>query len=98
MVKRRTSNNYTYNMGSHVLQFGALVIDSEPVADYFGELNTGMSPLLTNFTCILFFGSVLYLPSVRMAMLCYFFGCQPLRSTYMARASQLAFICLPCLV
>ena len=41
MVARRTSNNYTYNMGSHVLQFGALAIDEEPVADYLGELNTG---------------------------------------------------------
>ncbi|KAK9907315.1 hypothetical protein WJX75_001305 [Coccomyxa subellipsoidea] len=41
LVKRRTSNNYTYNMGSHVLQFGSLSIDEEPVADYLGELNTG---------------------------------------------------------
>lgn len=41
VVKRRTSNNYTYNMGSHVMQFGSLAIDEEPVADYLGELNTG---------------------------------------------------------
>ena len=41
IVARRTSNNYTYNMGSHVLQFGALAIDTEPVADYLGELNDG---------------------------------------------------------
>ncbi|CAL8462896.1 g2430 [Coccomyxa elongata] len=41
VVKRRTSNNFTYNMGSHVLQFGSLSIDEEPVADYLGELNTG---------------------------------------------------------
>eukprot|EP00884_Botryococcus_braunii_P000248 jgi/Botrbrau1/10223/Bobra.0362s0013.1 len=43
LVKQRTSNNFTYNMGSHVLQFGALVIDEEPVADYLGQLNTGAS-------------------------------------------------------
>ena len=42
LVKRRTSNNFTYNMGSHVLQFGSLSIDEEPVADYLGDLNTGM--------------------------------------------------------
>jgi legumain len=43
LVKRRTSNNFTYNMGSHVMQFGSLSIDEEPVADYMGELNTGVS-------------------------------------------------------
>lgn len=42
LVKRRTSNNFTYNMGSHVMQFGSLAIDEEPVADYLGELNTGV--------------------------------------------------------
>lgn len=42
VVKKRTSNNYTYNMGSHVMQFGSLAIDEEPAADYLGELNTGM--------------------------------------------------------
>ena len=41
LVRKRTSNNYTYNMGSHVLQFGSLSIDEEPAADYLGELNTG---------------------------------------------------------
>ena len=40
-MRKRTSNNYTYNMGSHVMQFGALSIDEEPAADYLGELNTG---------------------------------------------------------
>lgn len=45
LVKQRASNNFTYNMGSHVLQFGALVIDEEPVADYLGQLNTGTSCL-----------------------------------------------------
>ena len=28
--------------GSHVLQFGDMVIDEEPAADYLGKLNTGM--------------------------------------------------------
>ena len=42
VVKKRTSNNYTYNMGSHVMQFGSLAIDEEPAADYLGNLNTGM--------------------------------------------------------
>ena len=40
-MRKRTSNNYTYNMGSHVLQFGSLSIDEEPAADYLGDLNTG---------------------------------------------------------
>jgi legumain len=40
-VKLRVSNNGTYNQGSHVLQFGDLVIDEEPAADYLGKLNTG---------------------------------------------------------
>ena len=43
-MRKRTSNNYTYNMGSHVLQFGSLSIDEEPAADYLGELNTGEPP------------------------------------------------------
>ena len=30
--------------GSHVLQFGDMVIDEEPAADYLGKLNTGMPP------------------------------------------------------
>lgn len=51
LVKRRTSNNFTYNMGSHVLQFGSLSIDEEPVADYLGELNTG--ELTTCLLCLL---------------------------------------------
>ena len=41
LVKQRTSNNGTYNQGSHVMQFGDLVIDEEPAADYLGSLNTG---------------------------------------------------------
>ena len=41
-VKLRTSNNGTYQQGSHVLQFGARAIDEEPCADFLGNLNTGM--------------------------------------------------------
>ena len=44
LVRRRTSNNFTYNQGSHVMQFGDLIIDEEPVADYLGDLNTGTLP------------------------------------------------------
>ena len=47
LVKRRTSNNGTYNQGSHVLQFGTLTIDEEPAADYLGSLNTGAQPECT---------------------------------------------------
>lgn len=46
LVKQRTSNNYTYNQGSHVMQFGYMKIDEEPAADYLGNLNTGRAPLL----------------------------------------------------
>lgn len=38
LVKLRTSNNNTYQQGSHVLQFGDLDIDEEPVADYFSNV------------------------------------------------------------
>ena len=41
LVKLRTSNNGTYNQGSHAKQYGTLSIDEEPVADYLGALNTG---------------------------------------------------------
>jgi legumain len=41
LVKLRTSNNNTYNQGSHVMQYGNLTIDEEPAADYLGFLNTG---------------------------------------------------------
>ena len=44
LVRKRTSNNFTYNQGSHVMQFGDLIIDEEPVADYLGDLNTGTLP------------------------------------------------------
>lgn len=40
-VRQRTSQNWTYEQGSHVLMFGQLEIDEEPVANYLGMLNTG---------------------------------------------------------
>jgi legumain len=42
LVRNRTSNNGTYEQGSHVLQFGSLAIDDEPVGDYQGEADTDM--------------------------------------------------------
>ncbi len=41
LVKARTSNNYTYVQGSHVMRFGTFDIDEEPVAYFLGEKNTG---------------------------------------------------------
>ncbi|KAK9806827.1 hypothetical protein WJX72_004028 [[Myrmecia] bisecta] len=41
LVKLRTSNDYTYMQGSHVMQYGSLAIDEEPAADYLGEHNAG---------------------------------------------------------
>ena len=52
LVRKRTSNNYTYNMGSHVLQFGSLSIDEEPAADYLGELNTGEQLVTPCCSCV----------------------------------------------
>lgn len=46
IVKRRTSQNGTYISGSHVLQFGDLAIDIEPVGDYQGEAGSGRCPPL----------------------------------------------------
>ena len=51
-MRKRTSNNYTYNMGSHVLQFGSLSIDEEPAADYLGKLNTGEQLVTTCCKCM----------------------------------------------
>mmetsp|Transcript_14739 Transcript_14739/g.44517 ORF Transcript_14739/g.44517 Transcript_14739/m.44517 type:complete len:505 (-) Transcript_14739:2015-3529(-) len=49
IVKRRTSQNGTYISGSHVLQFGDLAIDVEPVGDYQGEAGSDMlSPVAGN--------------------------------------------------
>lgn len=36
-VKRRTSNNFTYSMGSHVMQYGNLAISEEPVSNAIQE-------------------------------------------------------------
>ena len=52
LVRKRTSNNYAYNMGSHVLQFGSLSIDEEPAADYLGELNTGEQLVTPCCSCV----------------------------------------------
>lgn len=41
LVKARTSHNFTYVQGSHVMRFGTLDIDEQPVANYMGEKNTG---------------------------------------------------------
>jgi legumain len=41
LVKGRTSNNYTYNQGSHVMQYGALDIDREVAGNYIGMNHTG---------------------------------------------------------
>ncbi|KAK9819341.1 hypothetical protein WJX74_008119 [Apatococcus lobatus] len=40
-VRNRTSNNNTFVQGSHAMQYGSLLIDEEPAADYLGMLNTG---------------------------------------------------------
>ncbi|KAK9819348.1 hypothetical protein WJX74_009216 [Apatococcus lobatus] len=40
-VRRRTSNDGTFVQGSHVKQYGSLIIDEEPASDYLGVLNTG---------------------------------------------------------
>ncbi|MEW5298633.1 MAG: hypothetical protein WDW36_001729 [Sanguina aurantia] len=36
LLQQRTSNNFTYVMGSHAMQYGSLAIDTEPVGDYLG--------------------------------------------------------------
>ncbi|PNH07858.1 Vacuolar-processing enzyme, partial [Tetrabaena socialis] len=41
IVRNRTSNNYTYNMGSHVMQYGTLAITREVAGDYQGMHNRG---------------------------------------------------------
>lgn len=56
VVRKRTSNNYTYNMGSHVMQFGSLAIDEEPAADYLGNLNTGMHHISIHLSVGLLYG------------------------------------------
>ncbi|GIL65128.1 hypothetical protein Vafri_18937, partial [Volvox africanus] len=41
IVRNRTSRNYTYAMGSHVMQYGNLVITREVAGDYQGMHNRG---------------------------------------------------------
>jgi hypothetical protein len=40
-IKRRTSQNFTYDQGSHVMQYGALDIDKELAGDYQGMMHNG---------------------------------------------------------
>jgi legumain len=40
-IKRRTSQNFTYDQGSHVMQYGALDIDKEVAGDYQGMMHNG---------------------------------------------------------
>lgn len=47
LVKSRTSNNFTYMQGSHVMQYGALDIDTEVAGDYIGMYNNGTKPTPT---------------------------------------------------
>lgn len=41
IVRQRTSQNGTFIQGSHVLQFGDLSIEKEPVGNYHGHNATG---------------------------------------------------------
>jgi len=40
-VKQRTSQNFTYNQGSHVQRFGELELDEEEASRFLGDENTG---------------------------------------------------------
>lgn len=40
-VKQRTSQNFTYNQGSHVMRFGELELDEEEASRFLGDANTG---------------------------------------------------------
>lgn len=42
-VRHRTSSNWTYSQGSHVMHFGQISIDEEPSSDFEGQLNRGVS-------------------------------------------------------
>ena len=42
LVQQRTSNNFTFQQGSHVLQFGSKIIDEEPAGDYLGVPESGV--------------------------------------------------------
>ena len=41
-MRLRTSANFTYVMGSHVMQFGTLALQGELAGDYEGTLNKGV--------------------------------------------------------
>ncbi len=41
IVRLRTSNNFTYSMGSHVMQYGSLDMTREVAGDYQGMRNRG---------------------------------------------------------
>lgn len=47
LVRIRTSANFTYSQGSHVMQYGAMEIDTEPAGDYLGMYNNGSAPTPT---------------------------------------------------
>lgn len=46
-VKVRTSQNFTYEQGSHVMQYGDLDIDKELAGDYEGMMHNGSTPTPT---------------------------------------------------
>ncbi|WIA16428.1 hypothetical protein OEZ85_013117 [Tetradesmus obliquus] len=48
-IKRRTSQNFTYEQGSHVMQYGALDIDKELAGDYQGMMHNGSVPPTPSF-------------------------------------------------
>lgn len=52
-VKNRTSQGGTYAQGSHVMQYGDKTIDSEVVATFLGEGNTGGNTPLNRFAEIM---------------------------------------------
>lgn len=41
-VQARTSNNFTYQMGSHAMQYGQLDMTREPAGEYIGMDNRGV--------------------------------------------------------
>lgn len=67
VVKERVSRNGTYMQGSHVLQFGSLSIDEEPVGDYLGEENTGQ-PDCHKFCCYTLHGYTAHLVVTLISM------------------------------
>mmetsp|Transcript_3647 Transcript_3647/g.9139 ORF Transcript_3647/g.9139 Transcript_3647/m.9139 type:complete len:602 (-) Transcript_3647:361-2166(-) len=43
-VRARTSNNFTYNMGSHAMQYGQLSMTDQASGNYIGMENKGWAP------------------------------------------------------